>query len=173
MFSMSVISLQSVRLLQQILWDELISLCMHFSHIKKNFSKRTKGTDHKGISPRPLFFYTIFISIKIYTKYDIFHKLFIKIRAEQKTAIRRDGNPPTKPSFLNLVYFNQISWKYWNRAKEWDAKMLWNATKILSENNNRCSVNDFKFACSLILFYLFIFFLFLSKSSSDVIICTG
>ena len=34
MFSMSIMSLQSIKLLQQILWDELISLCMHYCPAK-------------------------------------------------------------------------------------------------------------------------------------------
>ena len=46
--------------------------------------------------------------------------------------------------------------------------------KIISENNNRCTINDFVFACSFILFlfiYLFLFFFFLSKSSNSYFCC--
>ena len=46
-------------------------------------------------------------------------------------------------------------------------------TKIISENNNRCTVNDFIFACSFILFFFFNFCQNHLKVTSDVIICTG
>ena len=42
-------------------------------------------------------------------------------------------------------------------------------TKIISENNNRCTVNDFIFAC---LFYFFFCQNHLIVTS-DMIICTG
>ena len=45
--------------------------------------------------------------------------------------------------------------------------------KTVSDNNKRCTVNDFIFACSFI--YLFIFYFCQNPLivTSDVIICTG
>ena len=42
MLSMSVMSLQSIRLLQQIFWDEMISLCMHYCHAKATFQEEQR-----------------------------------------------------------------------------------------------------------------------------------
>ena len=50
-------------------------------------------------------------------------------------------------------------------------------TKIISENKNRCTVNDFIFCVFFYLFFLLFFVVFFSQNhliiTSDVIICTG
>ena len=82
-----------------------------------------------------------------------------------KIAISGDGKPRDQTATSKFSVFQSISWKYWNRAKSKDAKIVWNVTKIISENNNRCTVNDFIFACSFILFFI------LSKSSNSYFRC--
>ena len=49
-------------------------------------------------------------------------------------------------------------------------------TKIISENNNRCTVNDFIFVCSFIYLFIYLFIFYFCQNlivTSDVIICTG
>ena len=71
------------------------------------------------------------------------------------------ANPKTKPPFLNLVHFNRYHGYMLNERKVKRYKDSMKVTKIISENKNRCTENDFIFACS------FILFLFLSKSSNN------
>ena len=46
-------------------------------------------------------------------------------------------------------------------------------TKIISEKNKRCTVNDFIFVCSFIYLFIFLFCQNHLIVTYDVIICTG
>ena len=62
---------------------------------------------------------------------------------------------------------------------ETKVKSCKDVTKIISEKKNRCTVNDFIFACSFIYLFIFLFIYFFNFCRnhlifpSDVIICTG
>ena len=48
--------------------------------------------------------------------------------------------------------------KILKQRKVKDAKIVRNVTKLISKNNNRCTVNDFISACSLFVYFYFFFF---------------
>ena len=86
-----------------------------------------------------------------------------------KIAIRGDGKSPDQTAISKFSVFQSISCTYiLNESK---VKRCKDSMKcdIISENKNRCTVNDFIFACSFFLCvcqnHLIIIF--------DVIICTG
>ena len=90
MFSLSLMNLLSIKLLQQILWDELISLCMHYCHAKATFKDEQRKLTIKEWTPMPLFFSTA-------TSHQYQHlckickksiELSIKIRSRDKMPIQ-------------------------------------------------------------------------------------
>ena len=58
MFSMYVMRLQNIRLLQEILWDELISLFMYYCHAKANFQEDQRELTINEWIPTHLFYLT-------------------------------------------------------------------------------------------------------------------
>ena len=86
----------------------------------------------------------------------------------KQIAIRRDGKSLLKPPFLNLVFI--LIRYHGNIETEQSEKIIRNFTKIIGENNNRCTVNDYIFECS---FILFIFVKNHLLVISDEIVCTG
>ena len=91
MFILSVMSLQSIRLLQQIIWEELISPCKHFCHAKSTFQEGQREITEKELNPRPLFISSNnILSISILMQnMKRFLKLFCKTRSRNQNSFSR------------------------------------------------------------------------------------
>ena len=108
MFSMYVMRLQNIRLRQEILWEELISLFYVLLSCQSKFSRRPKGINHKWMNSYALILFNNNISSisTLMQNMKRFLELFIQIRSRSQNGFSRitKRNNPEEVNQRALIF---------------------------------------------------------------------